>query len=166
MKILLTLLLLIATSVVHATAQRPDSLILDGERVALFTNPFVQFLRRDDNWSKMRPHLKAKCSGSWLGFTAEWEIKDDFLYHTAIKANPCNKIPDEVPVQIFFPESNGPIVASWYSGSLVVPRGKRIKYVHWGYLSEYESYTIIEVKDGEVLSRKEVKELPAKPQFK
>jgi len=66
----------------------------------------------------------------------------------------------DVPLNILFPESSGAVVATWYSGRLVIPRGKQIEYVHMDYLSRYERYTIIDIKEGVVVSSEDVKELP------
>ncbi len=100
------------------------------------------------------------CSASWLGFTAHWEIKENHLYLVSLRANPCSDRPDEIPLQTFFPGASGPIAASWFTGRLVIPRGKQVEYVHMGYMSRYERYIIVEINAGRITSREEVKELP------
>ena len=38
---------------------------------------------------------------------------------------------------------------------LIGPQGKMTKYVHGGYLSEYEKYTLIKITDGKVQNKGE-----------
>ena len=51
-----------------------------------------------------------------------------------------------------FPDATH-LVASWYSGALVIPRGQRVAYVHMGYGSMYERYTLLTVKAGRITKR-------------
>src|SRR3546814_16055167 len=40
----------------------------------------------------------------------------------------------------------------WYSGALIVPDGKRTKYVHMGYGSSYERYQVLRIAAGRVVA--------------
>ena len=37
------------------------------------------------------------------------------------------------------------VLADWYTGVLVIPRGRQVSYVHMGYGSTYERYVLLEV---------------------
>lgn len=50
---------------------------------------------------------------------------------------------------------NGRVKADWFSGMLRVPKGKRLQYVHMGYMSTYEYELIFEVDKGNVIEAKE-----------
>ncbi len=159
MKSVITLIFAFICSAAGATAQIPDQIAIDGAPEPLFSNPFMPIARQDAQYAKLRSFLKGACSASWLGFTAAWEIRDSKLYLIQVTANPCSSVPDPVPLGTFFPEAAGPVHATWYSGVLVIPRGKLIEYVHMGYASRYERYLLIKVVDGVVQSQKEVFEL-------
>jgi hypothetical protein len=55
-----------------------------------------------------------------------------------------------------------PLLASWYSGLLRVPRGEMLEYVHGAFLSEYERDLILEVRSGTVGKRWLVDNRPRK----
>ncbi len=48
-----------------------------------------------------------------------------------------------------------PFLCDFYSGMLIVPQGKMVKYVHGDYLSEYEKYILIKITDGKVINKGE-----------
>lgn len=50
---------------------------------------------------------------------------------------------------------NGRVRADWFSGMLRVPKGKRLQYVHMGYMSTYEYELTFEVDKGNVIEAKE-----------
>ena len=51
------------------------------------------------------------------------------------------------------------VIANWYSGILIIPRGKQQAYIHMGYASLYNNYLLIEVKDGKTLNQIDIKSL-------
>jgi hypothetical protein len=154
--ILVLLLALLAPAVI-ATAQAPDSIIIDGKSESLNTNPLRAFLRDNPN---LLPESDFESTGNWRGYVATWEVADDSLLltridvdfkdpkasadsHTAITRNVFDKL---------FPGAER-VVATWYSGALIIPRGEIVNYVHMGYGSTYERYTILVVKSGLVTKR-------------
>ena len=48
------------------------------------------------------------------------------------------------------------VFADWFSGKIVVPRGKRIQYVHFGYASIYERELHLSFKKGLKINQKKV----------
>jgi hypothetical protein len=42
------------------------------------------------------------------------------------------------------------VLASWFSGHVIIPNGKLVKYVHMGYASTYEKYILLRVENGAV----------------
>jgi hypothetical protein len=53
-------------------------------------------------------------------------------------------------------EGKSEVPASWYSGTLVIPRGEVVNYVHMGYASTHERYTVLQVTRGRIDSRREL----------
>lgn len=154
------------------TAQEPDVLIVDGEPQAIFTNPLTP-------WLQTHPEALPKdgviWSSNWRGYIATWEIaagklwlrKVDVTYAKETKEDLEQSVrretafpgEEEVPtrdhevrrnvIPRLFPDPRN-VVASWYTGTLILPKGKMIEYVHMGYGSSYERYTVIWVRAGDV----------------
>ena len=158
----LPLLLFAVPILAHGTAQYPDQLRINSEDVAVFSEPLSQYLdQRPDVRAKLRPYINEyACSASWRGHTAVWEIQNSRLNLLKILANPCEEKPKEVPLNILFPKTDGQVFAAWFTGQLLVPRGKQLKYVHMGYASEYERYLLISVKNGLVVKQEETTKRP------
>ena len=131
---------------VHATAQLPDILIYRGETFSLFTNPLESYFNEDH--PKPREILAPGCTASWRGYVATWEIKENHLYLVKLTRG-CSKT--EIPLEKLFPGRKGPIQALWYDGTLRVPQGKRLMYVHMGYGSVYERDIWLTIEKGRLI---------------
>lgn len=144
-----------------ATAQIPETLIFGGQNKALFTNPLDIWIKSPGNADRIRPYIsERKCSASWRGYAGTWEIRGDQLLLVKLQADPCSQKSREIPLSALFSGQTAPIVATWFSGRLTVPDGKRLKYVHMGYMSQYERYILLQVDRGIVIDRQVVTELP------
>ncbi len=53
-------------------------------------------------------------------------------------------------LQSIFPGYPDRVFAHWYCGTLRIPQGDRLRYVHGGYLSEYEKDLMLEIEKGVV----------------
>jgi hypothetical protein len=161
----LTLSALLLATTASATAQRGDVLLLDGKPHTLHTNPLSGWLKSHPD---VLPSGGVEMSSNWRGYVATWDVADDRLrlrkvevsYEKGTEPGGSGKVlrPDvfdlvEVDVlRTLFPPG-GPVVADWYSGTLVVPQGRLVAYVHLGYGSTYERYTILPVRGGVVVRR-------------
>lgn len=168
---LLVLLLVLAAGRAAATAQIPDQLRFDGQTAALYAQPIHPLLAsRPDLKKKVDRYIKGGCSASWSGLRASWEIDGDQLYLVKLEANPCAD-PKQVPLRkLGAPRGAGRLLADWYSGTLRVPQGAEIEYVHMGFESQFERDLILTVEKGRIVGR-EVREnpllqrLPPEPQL-
>jgi hypothetical protein len=147
----LSVLVFVATHAM-ATVQAPDVIIIDGKNESLDTNPLAPYLSAHP---KVIPKSDDPSSENLRGYVATWEILNEKLFLRKIDVafrnpgappNEDSRIIRNVIHQVF-PDSKD-IVAAWYSGALVIPRGKLVKYVHMGYGSTYERYTIVTVNEG------------------
>jgi len=144
-----------------ATAQFPELLLVDGKPRVMFANPLEPWLKVQQNAEKLKPYIsEQRCSASWRGYRGTWEVKGDSLQLVNLTANPCSQPPKEVPLSALFPGKTAPVDATWFSGRLVVPDGNQTKYVHMGYMSQYERYILFHVERGRVVKSETVKELP------
>jgi len=149
-----TLFLLAAqmlSSEAKATAQESDYIIINGKIESLNTNPLRPYL---DMHPDSLPKTDIQSTGNWRGYVATWEIADDKLVLKKIEVEYSSPASDDshssssrdVTPQLFADAGN--TVATWYSGTLIIPKGEIVQYVHMGYGSTYDRYSIISVKDG------------------
>ena len=142
----LVLLVLAGGQPALATAQFPDVLIYEGKEHSLFSNPLESYYGPD----RPRPQFKMWHTANYRGYVATWEIDKGMLYLKKIKARLEGK---EVGLDYLFPGNKGRVAAAWFTGTLRVPQGKQLHYVHAGYRSVYEQELIITLKDGKVTNK-------------
>jgi len=125
-----------------ATTQIPESIIIDGQKHSLFTNPLESYYGKNNP----RPPFKAPNTATWRGYVGTWEIDRGVLYLKAIRGwTPQG----EVGLEALFPGHKGRVAATWFSGKLRVPQGKVLKpYVPHPI---YEKYLMITVEKGRVV---------------
>lgn len=152
-RILLIVIALLAIPINSwATAQLPEQLIYKGKTVGIYSEPLEQYFNKDH--PKPIEWIQATCTALWRGYLATWEIKDDKLYLVKIVRDGCSDDAPAMPLSKLFPGAKGPIFAKWYTGTLIVPQGKVLQYVHMGYQSIYEQELHIKIKDGKVVGKK------------
>ena len=128
------------------TAQVSETLIYQGEKLTLYSQPLADYLAANGD----QPVFEARTSALWRGYVGTWEIVDSRLYLVALRGwLPGNA---EANLATLFPECGGRMFAYWYTGTLRVPQGKLIKYVHQAYDSAHERDLLFEVADGVVQS--------------
>lgn len=152
-----------------ATAQVSDVLIVDGKEEPLNTNPLSPWLAANTD---RRPRFESPHTANWRGYVATWEIAGGQLWLRKVDGYVRNgtrphvfegrdgtKTTREIPNlegRDVLPEmfdGRKTVVAEWYTGTLIVPRGEIVDYVHMGYGSTFERYTIIWIRSGQVLRR-------------
>ena len=137
------------------TAQNPDKIIYKGQEYAMHTNPMEDYF---NEYPDKQPQSDIQCTGLWRGYIATCVIENDQLFLKNISIMipgeherwryTWKNVMDEV-----FP-SQELVKLDWYTGALVLPLGEIIKHVHMGYLSTYEHYTLLEIKDGNLINEK------------
>ena len=142
-----------------ATSQEPDKLVLEGEKLSLETNPLSPLIQAG---RITLPEPAERWSSNWRGYVATWTIEEgqlllaklDVLLRPDGAAEGAKAVPINVLSRVFPEQAR--VSADWFSGTLVVPRGRRIKYVHMGYGSTHERYTVLRIDNGEVVSRSDL----------
>ena len=129
------------------TAQIPEKLILDGEPATMIG--FPELPSHDPRIMVLDP---GKTQGSgiifstacWRRYQGTWEIRDGRLYLVDLQG-------------LYQLETDqAPLFADWFTGELVIPRGKVIRYVHMGFESRFEQELHIPVKAGIVVDRRTI----------
>lgn len=136
---------------VAATAQMPDSIMIEGQRHSLTTLPLEGYLEGRKDFP---PKEAAVSSANWRGYLAEWKIADGVLYLSDVTITTYETMSYDghrsSVLSLLFPKQTR-IPASWYSGALIVPDGELADYVHMGFGSTYAHYRIYRVSHGRVV---------------
>ncbi len=152
--ILAAALVLLLASPAWPTAQLPERIVYEGTEGFLFTDPLESYFTKDSP----RPEFAAPHTACWRGYVGVWEIKEDFLYLSDIKAWMRNAEGKAASVgfEKIFPGKSKPLKADWFTGTLRIPRGKAIHYVHMGYQTIYEVDVFLTIEAGKVIGRQTV----------
>lgn len=126
------------------TAQLPEPLQYQGETLAMCTNPLDDYFALKGS----RPIFAFTCTALWRGYVGQWEIVDDLLYLVGLSGELMDG--GEVTLATIFPDYPDRVFAHWYCGTLRIPQGKQLEYVHMGYGSRYEQDLLIDVDRGVV----------------
>lgn len=111
-----------------ATEQVPDKIIIDGSAPQdllpydFMKTPLWEAFRDPQMMARMKAITGGGyCTALYRGYVASWEIKDATLYLNQVRVGKCGS-GNTVPLTALFPDSTGPLPATWFSGELVVPR--------------------------------------------
>ena len=147
-KVIAILFFLMLTGSAFATAQFSDNLIYKGKTLPIFSNPLESYFNAEN--PKPDKIFVFSCTACWRGYIATWKIEDGYLYLTKLVQGTCASDAPEIPLSIVFPKQEAPIKATWFSGTLLIPQGKQILYVHMGYGSIYEKEIILTFINGKL----------------
>jgi len=148
MRILFAILLTVFSGLtVFGTEQYPDTIIYNGKKYRLFTNPLESYFEK---YPDKRPKFKITSSALWRGYVATFEIIDNQIYLKDIeilvrdttddliyKTKSVSVLNEVLPNQEL-------IKIDWRMGLLLLPYEKMDNYVHHGYDSTY-SYVLLEI---------------------
>jgi hypothetical protein len=151
-KFVTTLFLIMLTGNVWATAQMGDILVYQGKNQSIFSNPLESYF--DDQHPRPKAVFKFSCTANWRGYVATWKIEEDYLYLVKLVEGSCSEDAPEIPIASIFPEQQLPIKATWFSGILRIPFGKRLQYVHMGYGSIYDKELFLTIASGKLVGGK------------
>ena len=130
------------------TAQIGDRLFVDGQEASMTSFPALPSRVRRKS-TKTSPDTKIEerdgvpylapdltnSTACWRGYVASWTIQDDRLYLTEIMGK-------------YELNSTEPVLADWFSGTLRIPQGECIEYIHMGFASRYERERWLTIEKG------------------
>lgn len=125
------------------TAQIAESLIYEGRAVSMCSTPlgdYFAFGGKQPNFDTRR------CTALWRGYIGSWEILDGRLYIIGLQGE--SEDGSQVTLTDVFPDFPERAFAHWYSGTLRIPQGRQIEYVHMGFGSTFEADLFIEIERG------------------
>lgn len=168
-KTILFILLSFVTINSYGTAQAPDYLIYQGDTMMLFACPLDYY----PDQILIKPERLFGGSGCfstgwWRGYIATWELIDNELFLIEVK-NTCypSKMENTVASYSFGTDAgntgskyadlkslfgekykNGKVKADWFSGELIIPKGKLLYEINDAFLSIYEKEPVFRVEKG------------------
>ena len=128
------------------TAQFGEHLHYDGRKMGMCTQPLDDYFALGGFNPGFGLDWPSDCTALWRGYIGTWDIVDGRLYLTAIDVMPGSRV--TANLEAVFPGYPDRVFAHWYSGTLRVPQGSVLKYVHMGHQSTFESDMLIDVEQG------------------
>ena len=110
------------------------------------TNPLSDYFAMGG----FNPRFESNCTALWRGYVGSWEIVDDRLYLVGLTGTLEDGA--EASLATIFPEFPERVFAHWYSGTIRIPQGKQLEYVHMGYGSTFERDLFLDVERGVVVT--------------
>lgn len=129
------------------TAQIAERLVFEGRELALLANPLTDFFEQGG----INPGFQSTSTALWRGYVGTWEIVADRLYLVALKG--VLESGEEANLESVFPGYPDRVFAHWFSGTLRIPQGKQLEYVHMGYGSKYERDLLLKLRHGVVVGQ-------------
>ncbi len=127
------------------TAQIGEKLIYEGHMVSMCSEPLGDFFA----FGGHHPEFEFTCTALWRGYVGTWEIVNDRLY--LVKLSGTLKDGKEATLETVFPGYAARVFAHWYSGTLRIPEGKQLEYVHMGYASTFERDRFLKIEKGVIV---------------
>lgn len=126
------------------TAQVGERLFYDGKWCSMCATPLGMYFSLSNTY----PDFADASTACWRGYLGSWELIDNRLYLTGIKAQLIDGT--SVSLETLFPGYPERVFAHWYSGEIRIPQGKLLEYVHAGYASRYEKDLFLTITKGEL----------------
>jgi len=139
------------------TAQISETIVYQNKVRALMSCPLDALF----SLGHMQNPFSHASFGLIRGYIGHWEIHHDRLYLTGIynetdfSTNNLHKLFEGYDERVF---------AHWYSGTLRMPEGKLLEYLHLGFGSQYERDVVLKVKRGRITGKTVKDNKPCKMQ--
>lgn len=166
MKTTLTiLLLLLGISPVYSTGQYPDYLIQGQDTVPIFNNPLEQYFEKVGNRELIDFENPCWSTACWRGYKAYWELKTDSLFLVKVTSchDDCNESKDANLLAMFGKKRP---FASWYNGTLTVPKGELFSGSDMGYNAIFEFEDKLQIENGLLKSKQQISNIELIEQIK
>jgi hypothetical protein len=92
------------------------------------------------------PELQVISTALWRSYVGDWEIVAGRLYLVSLSGTLADG--SDLSLESVFPGFPDRVFAHWYTGTIRVPRGQRLHYLHMGYGSIYERDEMLDFEQG------------------
>jgi len=142
--------LILFTSIIEATPQKSDLIIILNDTIPLYSSPLEKYLDKK-NISSEPLEKYGFSTGCYRYYRAIWQIKNDSLFLVDVVS--CVSDTVKIPFNLFFDnmESTEPIFAKWVTDTLWAEIGNNIFYLHEGYGWFYDKEKCLNVNQGVVV---------------
>lgn len=123
------------------TAQTRDILLYNSEELYMSAEPLESYLKT----IKLRHELVAPTTACWRGYYSKWAIDNKKLYLIDWEGYIQNY--QKVGIDYIFP-GEAFVFAKWYTGTITIPTGELVNYIHGGYASIFEGERFLEFENG------------------
>jgi len=110
------------------------------------TNPLSDYFAMGG----VNPRFESNCTALWRGYVGSWEIVDDRLYLVGLSGTIEGGA--DATLATIFPDFPDRVFAHWYSGTIRIPQGKQLEYVHMGYGSTFERDLFLDIERGVIMA--------------
>jgi hypothetical protein len=163
--ILIISVLFLTISRAYSTGQVPDYLIIGQDTVPMFNNPLEQYFEQVKNRELIDFHNPCWSTACWRGYKAYWELKDDSLF--LLKITSCHKnCGESKDANLFAMFGNNRPFASWYNGTITVPKGELFSGSDMGYNAIYEYEDKLIIENGVLKSKRQISNVELIEQIK
>lgn len=150
-------------AMLFGSAQQPDYLLLKGEVYKLYVYPLESAFNEEVH---ARPGVffeGANSTGNRRGYIATWALHDDKLslmkiekrYYRHLSRGLDEIQVREVDLDRVFPGQHYPLLASWYSGIILLPQKR------WGGYAPMKDETLLKIEKGLIVQNLQISRTPA-----
>ena len=134
-----------------ATGQDGDIIYINGEKWELLGRPIFRS-GLDKELLATLPEHRNWTTANWDGFIACWSIKNEMLVLDSVLTIDSNRAYSPSAVREVFQKfvNKKQIVATWYTDTVRVVRGKQLLYLHSGFMRHYETEMMVSIHQGRV----------------
>ncbi|MGF1764852.1 hypothetical protein [Aliivibrio kagoshimensis] len=117
MKYVIGMVVLFAALNVSATQQIKELFRVGDETVEIRQYPLKDYLEQSTLPDTMKRPI---CSANWRGYRGSWTVKNRMLVLDHLVVNACSKTPIPIEARDLFSNHRYPVVATWYTGTIMV----------------------------------------------
>lgn len=144
-----------------ATGLSGDIVSFNGDSWVLMAKPINMDSALYERLMDFIPDNHCVSTANWDGYTAFWEIQNDYLclqrievcvYDETSRKDSTLIYDNEVLQVLFSPycHENGRIEARWLNGELRAGKGDLVRYVHSGFDRNMETECVLRIKNGKL----------------
>lgn len=143
----LTLTRITACQVQAMTAQVYERLIYDGSEHMMAAEPLSDYFTLGGH----DPGFVTPHTACWRGYVGTWEVVGDRLYLVDLEGQLTDG--SKGSVESVFPGQGGRVFADWFTGTIRVPQGEQLSYIHAGWGSIFERDLLLRFDEGRLVEK-------------
>lgn len=129
------------------TAQFPEKLKYKGRTYEMDSEPLACYLK--SHYINIPNDLSI--SACWRGYIGRWKISHKKFYLVSLELYSLKYLDKDYLYKLFPDYAGKPYFCDWFTGEVHYHYGKLKKYVHMGYMSEYEHHAVLYFENGKLV---------------